>query len=184
MLLSIKNTLSDCDFEQLWLDQGAVPTTIAKKVKFKLIEKYKDSWWQLVYESSKCLNYHRIFKHELKLENYFNILPSDLSTALCHFRCLNHKLPIEWGRFWEVERDDRTCDLCFLNKLGDEFHYIFECTYFEDQRRLYIPKDLSKSQNILKFETLMKTDDVHTLFKLGKFCKILLNTFKEIFKWI
>ena len=24
------------------------------------------------------------------------------------------------------------CELCFLNKLGDEFHYLFECSYFED----------------------------------------------------
>ena len=45
------------------------------------------------------------------------------------------------------ERNDRTCELCFLNKLGDEFHYLFECSYFEDQRRMYIPRVLSRHPN-------------------------------------
>ena len=55
---------------------------------------------------------------------YFNILPLDLAFALFHFRTLNHKLSIEQGRFRGVERDYRIYELCFLNKLGDEYHYI------------------------------------------------------------
>ena len=128
-----------------------------------------------------CLNY-RIFKQELKLEKYFNILPSDLAFALCHFRTLNHKLPIEQGRFWGVERDDRICESCFLNKMGDEYHYILECSYFDCQRRQHIPRDLSSNHNTFKFDKLMNTNDTHTLFKLAKFCKDILNTFKEIYK--
>ena len=40
----------------------------------------------------------------------------------------------------EGERDDRTCELCFLNKLDDEFHYLFECSYFEDQKECTFPE--------------------------------------------
>ena len=36
---------------------------------------------------------------KLTLEKYFNILPDDLPKAFCHFRILNHRMPIQWGRF-------------------------------------------------------------------------------------
>ena len=47
-----------------------MPMTISKRVKFNLIEKYKDSWKHFIFDTPKCLNY-RIFKQELKLEKYF-----------------------------------------------------------------------------------------------------------------
>ena len=57
-------------------------------------------------------------------------MPDDLSKAFCHFRILNHRMPIEWGRFLGISRDDRICELCFHNKIGDEYHYLIECSYF------------------------------------------------------
>ena len=86
-----------------------------------------------MFNSSKCLNY-RIFKCTHGLEKYLLELPDDLKTALCNFRCINHRLPIERGRFWGVERDDRLCDICSMNSLGDEYHYLFECTFFNNER--------------------------------------------------
>ena len=94
---------------------------------------------------------------------------------------VNHKLPIEYGRFWSSERDDRVCELCLSDRLGDEFHYLFACSYFVDQQKAYIPKDLLKRPNVVSFEKLMNTIDLQTLFKLGKFCKEILATFKVIY---
>ena len=68
----------------------------------KLIENYKPEWGDTVFNFSKCLNY-RIFKTDLEFEQYFNLLPNDQATAVCHFRSLNHKLPIEYGRFWGLK---------------------------------------------------------------------------------
>ena len=47
---------------------------------------------------SSSLNY-RICWTELVFEQYFNLLPYDLA-ELCHFRTLNHKLPVEHCRFF------------------------------------------------------------------------------------
>ena len=44
-----------------------------------------------------------MFKVDLIFEQYFNLLLYDLALAVCHFRCLNHKLPIEVFRFCGVE---------------------------------------------------------------------------------
>ena len=40
------------------------------------------------------------------------------------YAALNHKLPVVDVRFWGVDRVDRICELCFLNRLGDEYHYV------------------------------------------------------------
>ena len=71
-------------------------------------------------------------------------------------------MPIEWGRFLGTSRDDRICELCFHNKIGDEYHYLLECSYFSDARRVYLPRNLLAIPN---------TD-----------CKIVLKKFQVIFR--
>ena len=46
---------------------------------------------------------------------------------MVHFRTANHKLPIELGRWNNIEYDERKCDLCDQRSIGDEFHYLLEC---------------------------------------------------------
>ena len=41
-------------------------------------------------------------------------------------------MPIEWSRFVGMSKDDTICELCFLDKIGDKYHYLLECTYFSD----------------------------------------------------
>ena len=181
-LLSIRNTLHESDKDLTWLSQVA-PVNIAKVVKTKLIENYKEVWKVSVYESPKCLNY-RIFKQAFHFENYFSILPSDLALPFFHFRSLNHKFPIEWGRYLGIERDDRVCELCRLHRLGDEYHYVLECTYFDDLREKYLPRDLFTAPNTVKFQKVMSSGetDAELLFKIAKYCKVVLKTFREIFR--
>ena len=63
----------------------------------------------------------------------------------CRFRTLNHKLPIESGRWQNADRNMRICKLCDKNENGDEFHYILECNDDRFRRR----------PNMIKFGALM-----------------------------
>ena len=83
-------------------------------MKAKLIETYSLSWRDSVCSSLKCLNY-RIFKQDFNLESYFYVLPDELAMPFCHFRSLNHKMPFERGGLLGTLRDDRICELCFLD---------------------------------------------------------------------
>ena len=74
-------------------------------------------------------------------------------------------------------------NLVFLNRFGDEFHYLFERSYFQDQRRMYLPIHLSRHPNPVSIKTLMNTKDLPALFKLGKFCKDIISTFKVIYRY-
>jgi hypothetical protein len=72
---------------------------------------------------------------------YLSVLPSDLRMYLCKFRCLSNNLPIETGRFFNIDRSERYCNLCNVNELGDEFHYLFKCTFFSNVRANCLPRN-------------------------------------------
>jgi hypothetical protein len=95
----IEKLLNDCGLSEYWLTQNVPKNVILSKiVKQRLCDQFKQSWSESVFTSAQCLNY-RIFKCIHQLENSLVQLPYDLRKAYCNYRCLNHRLPIEKGRF-------------------------------------------------------------------------------------
>ena len=64
-----------------------------------------------VFSSEQCLVY-KTYKPENSVEDYYDILPINLAIYMCKFRTMNHKFPIEKGRYFNIERADRICNLC------------------------------------------------------------------------
>ena len=60
-------------------------------------------------------------------ENYLIDLPELLKYIVCKFRTVNHKLPIEAGRYTRIPRNERVCKMCNSGQLEDEFHVCLEC---------------------------------------------------------
>ena len=174
-LFNVEKTLNDCGLSEFWLAQY-VPkhVSLSKMVKARLMDQFKQNWYSSIYDMSKTINY-RIFKVTHSFENYLTSLPVDLRRALCRFRCMNHRFPIEKGRFWGVDRDDRIFDLCQTRNLGDEFHYLLECDFFKSERKKFLPRHFIVNPNTAKFHDLINCEDNRVLFGLAKFCKILLS---------
>ena len=57
----------------------------------------------------------------------------------------------ETGRWYNISRNDRLCHLCDSIDIGDEFHYVMTCSFFENERKYYLPYYCQKNANILKF---------------------------------
>jgi hypothetical protein len=91
----------------------------------------------------------------------------------CRFRTLNHKLPIESGKWKNVDRNMRICNLCDKKEIGDKFHYILECNDFNNIRNKYIDDHYRKSPNMIKFGELMSIKDQIKITKLCKFIKLI-----------
>ena len=94
------------------------------------------------------------------------------------FRTANHKLPVETGRWNNIELSERKCQLCESNNLGDEFHYLLECSFFRNERRLYIDQYFYRRPNIIKFKELLQNSDAGKLRRLSKLMKIIMQKFK------
>ena len=174
-LAFVKNTLDNLGLSNYWLQQHTGSFCSFKRiVEERLKDHFVQKWFSSVNDLSKCLNY-RMFKHDLTFEKYLNIIPSDLSNILCKFRCINHKLPIEKGRFMNIERNARFCQLCNSDYLGDEFHYLFICTHFTTERKKYLNQYYFRNPNSIKFSQLMNSEDRNTLLKLALFCKKIMS---------
>ena len=67
-------------------------------------------------------------------------------------------MPIEKERWSIILRENRYWELCQTNQIGDEYHYIYECTNVSEKRTSLLPKHLIESPNIIKFKNLMSSE--------------------------
>ena len=77
---------------------------------------------------------------QLRFEPYFEIpMPISKLRLLMQFRMGSHALPVEQGRFARpaVPRHLRRCTLCHTRAVGDERHYVFDCSRFAHIRRQF-----------------------------------------------
>ena len=149
-------------------------TAFKSLISAKLNDTGKQEWHSDVEDNSQCINY-RIFKESLHFEKYLNILQTSEIKTFCKFRCINHKLPIVVGRYGHIPRNERYCTLCNENKIGDEFHFLFQCKHFEIQRKKFVKKYYWKNPNTLKMNQLFNCEKKRVLSNLAKFCNYIMS---------
>ena len=86
------------------------------------------------------------------ISNPKNISNPNLRKSVTKFRLSAHTLPIELGRYKNITRDQRCCNLCNLcNVIGDEQHYVLYCKNSKiTQARLSCSQELLKRSHYLK----------------------------------
>ena len=182
-LQEIKNILEQCGtpfvfYQYQNLDKKWLKNIFLPKIKITLRDQVIQNWAaKLSSDDSTKFLYYKEYGNKFGLKNYFSILPQDLWIPMCKFRTNNHKLPVEiysWNYF-NKQRNERTCNLCNLQDIGDEYHYVMRCPVFDELRKLYVPKYFQNRPSVFKFIELMKTEDNHQLFKLARFFKDIMN---------
>ena len=168
-----KDILDNCGLSNVWTFQNINFNTewVIAYVKLRLRDHFLQEWNSNLENSPKALNY-RLYKQIFEFENYFNILENKDIFTFCKFRTTNTKLPIETGRWNNIARENRKCQLCQENQIGDEFHYIMRCSYFHDKRESCIEKRYLTRINVLKFKEIISSK---TQSKLRKLCQLIRN---------
>ena len=178
----IKIILDDIDQSQLWNEPSENINPLALKSLFdsQLSLNYSQDWLDQIQVSSACSTYS-IIKENLQPELYLTKLESKFATSLCKFRCLNHWLPVVAGRYKNITRTKRKCDLCLTGDVGDEFHYIFICSYFTAERTNFIDQKYITGTNTqkMKLKHLFNSENEIELQNLAKFTKIIMCHFNE-----
>ena len=128
----IQKNLQDVGLNYIWISNSIVNINwLCREVKSRLEMQFVQKWNSYVQASPKCFNY-RIFKTNFKIEPYITVLQPRSFITLPRFRTTNNQLPVERGRWENVERSQRLCNLRTGNMLGGEFHYLLECKYFTE----------------------------------------------------
>ena len=173
----VKNILSSVGRNDIWEYQNELNDGNCKDiVKQILIDQFQQKWHENLSESSKGIAYYS-FKDRIALESYFTTLPKHLVLNMVRFRTSNHRLPIETGRWYDIDLDERICPLCTTGSLGDEYHYLLECPAFKTQRLKYIDKRFYRRPNMLLFRSLLTQEDTESVAKLSIFMGIIVKHF-------
>ena len=126
-------------------------------------------------DSSSKASCYKIFKDNIEFEEYLDILCEKDRHTLCKFRTTNHRLIIETGRWHKIERSDRVCNLCNQGLVGDEFHYLLECSSLYSERKDLLGNEFCIFPTIYKFKKLLSTKDINLLQKLFHFIRIIFT---------
>ena len=126
----VQSILNEVGRQDIWVRQpDSVPISTGKIVKQILLDQFFQNRNSLLQNSSKGKNY-ALFKDNIHAEKYLSVLNGTLVKTKLRFRTGNHKLPVEVGRWNNIELAERKCQLCQTSNTGDELHYILECSFF------------------------------------------------------
>ena len=167
-ILQLKTLLNELGFTYLWNSQSMTKLQL-QMVSQCIYDQYFQSWYSAVnttskLETLKCLN------KVLNFEKYFTCIKIDSHrVALTRFGCSAHKLMIEEGRHRNVERNYRFCQICNINVIEDEYHFLLVCPAYRDIRINTLPKYFCSWPSKQKFVKLVSETQAATLKKIGKF---------------
>lgn len=103
-----------------------------------LHEKFCLNWSQELSKYPKLRTYI-LFKNTYSVEPYvIKILSRKRRSIMSKLRLGILPLEIETGRWQSLAVEERVCKLCNESKVEDEFHFVFECTFYDDYRNVFI----------------------------------------------
>ena len=174
-LETIETILNDTGFSHVWLEQK---TDLLGNKEIK--QRITDQGIQNI--ESKCRNSNKgkgylSLKTSWNTEHYLSVLESKKTKTLIKFRTANHKFPVETGRYRQIPLIERKCPFC-VNMVGDEYHYLLECSKFENIRNKYIDKKYHVRPSMHKYVSLIQSKNREELQNLCVFINIAMNKFK------
>jgi exonuclease III len=135
----VKNILDNLGLSFAWLHQGVGNVGVFLCcVKQRLRDVSLQTWHDGLHNSERLCSYRR-YKSLFQLEDYHYVLKNKRQLiSYTRFRCGNHHLAIECGRWSGIDRMDRICKYC-CDKLNvfvveDEEHFICLCPLYAELR--------------------------------------------------
>jgi hypothetical protein len=130
--------------------------------------------WSSALNNSESMIIYRLFKHRFLFENYLITLPKILADIMLKYRTRNMFLPVA---SFNTPNTDKMCFYCDEIH-ADEYHYLTECNYFNNDRKNIINKRYVT--NIVQFKNIMQCKN--SVLKLSiLMCKIL-NVLNEMYR--
>ena len=123
-----------------------------------------------------------MYKVDLSFEKYLSLpkLSNYQRFSLVRFRTGNNKLPINKFKFSRIAQD-KMCPFCNDQAgffIGNEFHYLFECHAFAQERSIYLHSYFRTRPNTIKINKLFNSDKRKTLVNLSKFASCIMKKFQ------
>jgi hypothetical protein len=188
---NIKRILSFCDLDYLLYTSDSIEIDFQIRKLDKRLKQLFSSTWVEEREGFSVNSKLELFvslKEKFELSKYLKgTLNPSYRSAIAKIRLSAHKFPIETERYLSIPRDDRICPFG-CQSLGDEYHFLFNCTHpsiqncitpiFTVLKRLCPQLDTMDSCNKGKF--LLNNSDPQIINTVGRLCYNVQTIFKEM----
>ena len=138
---------------------------------------------------NRKLDFFYSYKKTFKFELYLDAVPRNIRLFTTRLRASCHNYPIEVLRYCKpkVEREDRKCNICNSNQVGDEAHYLLHCTNYHmlNTRKTHMEKlrktvdqfSTFNEECIIKYCLLL--NDKRIFQGISQYIKAIAETYKE-----
>ena len=102
-----------------------------------IIKRLYSNYWSQKLKHERKMRMYKLVKSRLCLEDYLSIPNIKHRNALTRLRISAHNLPIERGRYLRPPTpvNERLCTKCNDGCIGDEFHFLMECSMLNNERQ-------------------------------------------------
>ena len=171
----IRDILCKYGFNHVWLSQNVVNEDIFMlEFKQRVIDTFLNEAISFFEESPKCHFYKYIYDdHNLQfyLSRPVNYMFKPL---ISRYHLHAHSLNIETGRYYNIDRHARICNMCNNNDIEDEYHFILECSKYVEIRRKYIKPYYCINPSAFILTQLLSVQNIKELNNLGKYWKVFV----------
>ena len=129
----MKKIFADADMEHLFASRDSLCSkSLVQSLKEKLVADHNAVWLQTIDNMPKLRTY-KLFKRTVGKESYLD-LPPQYRKTLAQFRAGVFPLELERGRWRGKPVEERICRQCTMLAVESEYHYLVECTKYNDLR--------------------------------------------------
>ena len=148
------------DFCDVWFNLGVGDDLFLKCFNKRIRHVFSKEWHCRLHNNIRA-DVDRVYKNSFATSNYIELLPNkQFREALCRFLTSSHCLRVESGR-WQrnpnIPRDQRFCFNC-PSKIEDEYHFVLECSLYNDIRLQLIPRYFRTRPSMYKFIQLLNSN--------------------------
>ena len=166
----VKSLLESLGINNLRLFQGVGNiNAFLVVVKQRLKDNFIQNWTERI-KTSSCARTYSLF-HDFSYKTYLHVVKIEkFRFVMSRIHMSSHRLQIEagrWHRPQSIPLNERKCKIC--NSVEDEFHFILECTEYNEIRRKYFKKYVWQRQNIPKFIELMTSTNKMIIRNLASY---------------
>ena len=176
----IKEILQRCELFHIWVNQHSIRIEDSEAIRLLICTRINDQYEQTRHSSIpthiRC-SYYVLFKDNRKLEPYLYKLSTSNRIYLSKFRCRSNYMPVS-KVYKHADTYNTKCKICDKNEIGDEFHYLFICPVFQEDRNRLLKEYYRKFPSMYKFIELMSTTNMKDLRKLAQFATIIIRKFQ------
>ena len=106
-----------------------------------LVKKKHISYWHQTLQHSQKLNFYYTMKKTYGPSAYLDLTRKNASRkALVKLRTSSHKLLIETGRYDNIPRNEKVCNVCNCKTIEDEIHFLLDCPSYSSLKDMFFTK--------------------------------------------